>query len=264
MDLLDEYGSSDDDAADDNDNNNDVFDSTRNDEAGIGTVHVERIAVVPSSSIASNTFVRSVPHIPGNWAGHVFGAIAIDHDFRRELSASLDRFQMFLMTTAFQPSQIISHLDCDYLHLSLSRLFMLPLASIESFVEQLQKRLSCIPTTTLRVNWSMERLLVNDERTRYFCTVAVDTNPTLLAMVQQIDAVLTTYNQPTYYSPPLFHISIASFVGDPTLELANSITAGIQLSHSTTNSDYVRYVTLNQVECTFGTTKSYSVKLLPR
>jgi Uncharacterised conserved protein len=253
MDLLEGYGSSDD----------------ENDSTSVDNPEERMIVIVPSSSVPSNTFARTIPHVPGNWAGHVFGSIPIDDELRQSLAASLSRFQEHLKTK-FQPStgqqkqlQIISHLDCDHLHLSLSRPFALQLASIDSFVTQLNKRLCLLPMMTLRLNLSAEHLLLNDEKTRSFWTVPVDTSPTLMAIVEEVDAVLKTYNQPPYYTPPLFHISIGSLVGD-LADVTNTTTITIPPPTPTTNSNNLWYFMLKQVECTFGTTKSYSIKLLER
>jgi Uncharacterised conserved protein len=261
MDLLEGYGSSD-----------DENDPTRDDDPSVIITDPEEsmVAIIPSSSVPSGTFVRAMPHVAGNWAGHVFSTIPIDDELRESLTASLSRFQQHLKTTHKIPPSaghqkqrlIISHLNYDHLHLSLSRPFTLQLASIDSFVTQLQKRLCLLPGLTLRLNLSAERLLVNDERTRSFWTVPVDANPTLMTIVEAVDAVLKTYNQPSYYSPPLFHISIGSVVGDLVDE--TNTTDTIPPLNLTTNSNNLRYVKVKQVECTFGTTKSYSMKLLER
>jgi len=106
------------------------------------------------------------------------------------------------------------------IHVSLSRPFALQLPSMESFVEKLQSRLQHFPPLTLAFRPSHARVLVNDSGTRSFwvwpmdTTTATTTSTQLLAMVQEINAVLGMYNQPPYYDPPIFHISLASVVGN--------------------------------------------------
>ena len=235
------------------------------------------IEIVSFQNVSPSTiFVRSVPHIPGNWAGHLFCPVPNDSSGWHTdiMTESVLRFQQHLENDfgEFGGTQIISHVPPNEnnartlptiipMHLSLSRPFALQLSSLESFVTKLQQRLQHLPATTLRVHPTAERILVNDDRTRSFWTWPVDANPTLMAILEEIDAVLQAYKQPTYYDPPLFHISLASVVGD--LEAIS--TKNIQNSSpkpSTANKSL--YMTVNQIHCTFGTTKHYKMDLLQR
>jgi Uncharacterised conserved protein len=77
---------------------------------------------------------------------------------------------------------------------------------------------------------------MNDEKTRSFWTISMDVSPTLMAIVEEVDAMLKTYNQPPYYTPPLLHISsIGSLVGD-LVEVTNTTT--IITINPTANSNH--------------------------
>ena len=232
------------------------------------------IEIVAYESVSPDTFVRSVPHIPGNWAGHVFCPVPSNHPAWHEaMTESVLRFQQHLRNLGedFTGNQIISHvpsrnnnnatIPVPTIHLSLSRPFSLQLSSVESFVEKLQQRLKYIPTiSALCVYPTAERVLVNDEGTRSFWTwplgsTSTQQHATLIAITEEINSVLRHYNQPPYYNPPLFHISLASVAGAIPAATTNTKTTSSASRKSL-------YMPVKQVLCTFGTTKHYKIDLL--
>ncbi|CAB9519974.1 U6 snRNA phosphodiesterase [Seminavis robusta] len=266
MDLLGDYGSDDDDDSDTISITPTTRKRKRSKEQDDTAITPPPITIVPSQSIKASTFVRSTPHVPGNWAGHVFAAVIRLEDWRNTLTESLHRFQVYLEKIGFAGGTVISHLDSNELHMSLARPFTLQLGSIQPFVQQLEKRLCHLPTITLCINPCDEKVLVNDDRTRSFWTLPIHANPTLRAIVEEVDAVLQNYNQPAYYNPPVFHVSVASVVGD--LEaLANrncQQTKTAKSRGSSSTKSHTRHVNLKQVQCSFGNTKCYSINLLQR
>lgn len=234
-----------------------------------------KFEIVSAENVSRNTFVRSVPHIPGNWAGHLYCPLPEnDISWHKEMTESILRFQQLLqqqaVTEGHERSQIITQIpdihssannNNSSVHVSMSRPFVLQLSSIESFVAKLNQRLQHLPTTTLRVHPKSERILVNDEKTRSFWTWPVDPNPTLLAILEEIDSVLQIYNLPVYYDPPLFHISLASVVGDLTTMSGSKKTSVIYVTQT---SGEPFYMAVNQMHCTFGTTKYFKIDLLER
>jgi len=235
------------------------------------------IDIVSINDVSPNFFVRSVPHIPGNWAGHVFCPLPLlsldcgstTGGWNYEMNASLLRFQKLLQQRQQQQQKtikgpIVSHIPTTTggtnnpfaVHLSMSRPFVLQLSSIDSFVAQLQRRLQYLPTTTLRVHHHQEKILVNDEHTRSFWTWPIDSNGMLMAILREINAVLKLYRQPVYYDPPLFHASLASVADD----LSSLATTSSNEDDSNGNNGCL-YFAVDQIHCTFGTTKHYTIDL---
>jgi hypothetical protein len=131
-----------------------------------------------------------------------------------------------------------------HLHISLSKYFSMSIANLEPFVEQLgvlvqdtkltRSRIiietgSCSKSGSNNNKSSRPTILINDERTRSFWCWNVSSstgvssnsssNDVLVRLVGLVDTVLKRYKQPTYYQPPTFHISIASFAGDLTKDV---------------------------------------------
>lgn len=184
----------------------------------------------------------------------------------------------------------------QHCHLSLSRPFYLQVASIDSFVDQLTARLQLCPVTTIRIlsgnNNDSSNILVNEDCSRSFWTWPIQHTVELLQMVQAVNVVLQSYHQPVYYDPPHFHLSLASFVADTgTAGSTNTDTDTVASLHqdlpkrmrqlatqtsrsndeddndkgmdATTSSASTFYFpwTISEIQCTFGTTKSYTIPL---
>lgn len=249
--------------------------------------NIQIVSSTQNNNVKAEAFVRSKPHVPGNWSGHVYVPIPASNNtaWKDAINESLVRFQIHLEDRPQQKQQqdvittIVSHVD-EGLHLSLSRPFVLQLSSISSFVECLQQRLQYLPTTTLRVSPGKEQILVNDDQTRSFWTWPVDENPTLISIIDQINTVLQRYKQAPYYDPPKFHISLASVAGDLLATAGNNnnnntISAGngnnnrkrkAPTTSSSSDNDHektttVLYLPIRQLQCTFGTTKQYTIHL---
>jgi hypothetical protein len=281
------------------------------------------VTIVSDRDAASQAlFVRAQPHVRGNWAGHVFVRIPIstarstavagapeeesdsssDEDsdtvssWQSAVSESVAIFRNDLERAGYTGT-LVQHEHC---HLSISRPFYLQVASIDSFVEKLTARLQFCPVTTVRIlasnNYNFcdklsSNILVNDDQTRSFWTWPVVPNAALLQIVQSVNAVLQSYNQPVYYDPPHFHVSLASFVASTTAAAtASADTAtftsvhqdlpkrmqqlATQTSKSNNDDDYGKEIDatdstskfcfpwiIPEIQCTFGTTKSYTISL---
>jgi hypothetical protein len=284
------------------------------------------VTIVSDRDAASQSlFVRAKPHVRGNWAGHVFVRIPIssttttttvkeefdssssedesdtDSSWQAVVNDSVATFRNDLERAGYTGT-LVQHEHC---HLSLSRPFYLQVASIDSFVEKLTERLQLCPVTTIRIlasnnynssaNKFSSNILVNDDQTRSFWTWPVAQNAALLQIVQSVNAVLQSYNQPVYYDPPHFHVSLASFVATTTATTtttSNALTSvhqdlpkrvqelATQTSRSndndvddvdddkeiattttSTTSAFCFPWTISEIQCTFGTTKSYMIPL---
>jgi hypothetical protein len=216
------------------------------------------VTILPSSQAPADLFVRSVPHKQGHWSGHV----RVPIDFSSSVKSLIDDDLIDLTVRGFQKrlelsgvtGTLIRH---ESIHFSLSKYFSLQLGSIESFVKNLSTRLSMERSITLVVDTS-GILLVNDEKTRSFYGWRVRPTPSLLRILKHVDDTLLNYNQPTYYEPPIFHISIASISGDVSSQLNQSSEGD---SGSENDDGGPAALKLNEVQCRFGTTKQYSIQL---
>lgn len=195
--------------------------------------------------VSECTFIRAEPHVRGNWAAHVFLAASFK-GVLRQVTDSIVKFRGLLERTGYSGS-LMRH---ETFHLSLSRPFFLQEANIDSFVCSLRDRLQFQSSFSLSVNLQ-GRCFVNDERTRSFWAWPVQPTDDLLSTVKHVDEVLKRYDQPLYYDPPRFHISIASVpvtVVNPQ-ELEEKECHGLV------------HLNVSAITCIFGTTKISTIPL---
>jgi hypothetical protein len=262
-----------------------------------------------SSTVSKELCVRSVPHIRGNWAGHVFLPISGSgeqvrigrvHSLARR---TIQRFSHFLQQIVTEEKSSSPSNDKDVTlvphsewHLSLSRPFYLPLASIHSFRLELQTRLAQYATQTcccLTLGPEVV-LLANDEGTRTFLCLQASSSSTVWVrrlISNVVNPVLQDYGQEPYYETPHIHVSIASIPGQNLLtqyphifpqsnhgisvlklpQQPNSSSVDDTNNMSDSNSasssdddeekDISVTVQVSQIHCTFGTTKKFVMNL---
>lgn len=222
------------------------------------------VSIIHASEASSTIFVRNIPHRRGHWSGHITVPITSCLKGTRDVSRSVRQFQRKLELCG-NSGTIVEH---DNYHLSLSRYFTLQIASIEPFVSRLSQRLKGIYRTRLFVESTMGSLLVNDDKTRSFWGWKVQPNETLRYLVRCVDEVLDCYNQPPYYDPPIFHISLASYAGNlQNIDECESSSDGSSNDDDDgDNDDNLEQMTLDsipvhEIHCKFGTTKNYIIPL---
>lgn len=228
---------------------------------------IERISS-HSHEAVSALFVRTTPHIRGNWAGHVFCQVQVS----RSSESSVLIFQRALEQVGWSGT-LVTH---DDLHISLSRPFVLQEANINSFVHEIRQELMGVPATTLHVTNHI--VLVNENSTRSFWCWALSTNPTMIRIIASIDLILAKYHQPPYYHPPTFHVSLASIPGLVPSQCSwttNQNTSSKCVSNcyneddsppsesdsDDEETDSNNTVRVDHVLCTFGNTKRFSIQL---
>jgi hypothetical protein len=209
------------------------------------------VEVIPSRQASPDLFVRTIPHKRGRWSGHVFCPFPNVNDIT--VQSSVTKFQNRLERAGFS-GIMVQH---EELHFSLSRHLSFQIGSIESFMKQLATRVSAERSTRLLVD-TTGVLLVNDEKTRSFYGWRVCPNPSIHRMLRHVDEVLKNYNQPSYYDPPIFHISLASVTGD-----ISKLWAELEDMDEDEGEDETTFTSVSQICCTFGTTKKYTIDLLP-
>lgn len=237
------------------------------------------VVVLPSDRAPADAFQRSVPHKRGHWAGHVLVPVNATTGRVAAMKRSILHFQQTLESNGYSGT-IIQH---SHLHISLSKFFSMQLAFIEPFVHKLTQRLQAERASRLLVVDGENTILVNDEKTRSFLSWKIQSTASLLRIVRHVDAVLEEYNQPPYYVPPIFHISLASFAANlEGLDITSPGTTRRDASDATladnededdhrssssnddcSNSDEeeVSFLVVKELVCKFGTTKSYTIPL---
>ena len=191
------------------------------------------VRIIPASQAPSDALVRSFPHRRGHWAGHVKIAIIINASLEQQKRQSIREFQQYLESRGHS-GILIEHEDC---HISLSKPFTVQIAQIESFVHKLSDLIRLEPATTIYLDTKQAQVLTNDDQSRTFWAWKVHSNPVLLRWIQHVDSVLEAYDQPTYYVPPLFHVSIASFPTTTTIKTNDKAVGGVLFAAGNANTD---------------------------
>lgn len=218
------------------------------------------ITIVDASKAPPSLFKRSIPHRQGHWAGHVM--IPVKSFSPSFIRSSIRKFKNRLELHGYS-GIVVEH---NEIHISLSKHFSLQSSNLDSFVQQLKRRLEKERPTKLFVDNSGD-ILVNDERTRSFWGWSVQPNTALRRILSDVDSVLQQYNQPMYYENPIFHISLASTAEDLT-HLNQSTTDALDDSNSdsTDTSDDECYtnnntIVVDRVLCKFGNKKRFEIVL---
>jgi len=203
-------------------------------------------------------FDRTVPHIQGNWAGHVYAqpdplsSESLRMEFQKLESQIKKRLQ------SFQQEIIMSlHTDTpESMHISLSKLFFLQHPSITHFERLLTERLEVERTATLSFRPHQLEILLNDSHTRTFVTCPAVAG-SVMHLIHAVDDVLVKLQQPRYYAKPNIHISILSVKGNQELLLRKCI----EQCRFTGDDEEEHTISLNHVYCTLGKVKKIIIPL---
>ena len=247
---------------------------------------VER-GVVHRGSDPSNAVVRSQPHVNGNWAGHCYIRLRFQRRIQRQVAKGVECFVHRLERAGYSGNCQSFLPDGDassaILHLSLSRTFYLQAANLDPFLQGLTKQLANVVAFPISLNtFGNQLLLHNDERTRSFLVWPIlplasahDHVPApLVQLVRFIDACLALYKLPSYYDPPIFHVSLASFVPAVSEHISSrlnnkfdddddDIEASSSSSSSSDGEESGLHI-ISEIHCAFGTAKHFVIPLCPR
>ena len=229
-----------------------VYDSDSSDDCSATNIEGS-IRMMSSVAEASLLFVRSHPHVDGNWVGSCCCRLEESLDDQL-VDAAIERVVAMAESGGYKGA-CLRHSE---FHISLSRAFYLQESNIAPFVDALTQRLhgppgSCAPFP-VTIDIDQPALLHNDEATRSFLVWPVYGH-VFPALVEQCDTVLARYDQPRFYDPPLFHISLASFVPVLRMELP------VVTSENDDVDDDARSGWIRQVFCKFGTTQLFPIPL---
>ncbi|KAF5360650.1 hypothetical protein D9756_004841 [Leucocoprinus leucothites] len=152
---------------------------------------------------------RTVPHVDGNWAAHVFVSINVtrSHAMCSLLEATIAQAQRSVPAIQSLISGGETDKNSIELHISLSRPIFIRAHQKEELRRAVRK-LSQHPPFKLSFTSFTE--LQNDEGTRAFLTAEVGAgHHELQKLCSELAPLLRNLRQPAYYSTPRFHASIA-------------------------------------------------------
>lgn len=207
---------------------------------------------------SSVLFERTVPHIPGNWAGHVYAQPdpQRSENLRSAFQKVGNEIKSRLLSLQQQDITILVHANTpESLHISLSKLFFLQHPSLPLFERLLRQRLEVERTATVSFQPYQLEVLMNDSQTRTFVTCPAVAG-SVKHLTQATDDVLTKFHQPCYYANPNIHISILSVKGNQKHLLQKCIEECCFISE-----DLEFTIFLNSVYCTLGTVKKITIPL---
>lgn len=150
---------------------------------------------------------RTFEHVEGNWATYVFiplietTNVLLLYEKVIKLLETNDRINVKIHT--FKPK------NC---HLTLSRTVPVRHYWMDSIYTMLKEKFGGQPKFFYSI--SGLEVYTNDDKSRTFVSLKVDTIDSLLKAVTKVDQVFKEFNLPVYYTEPSFHISIAWFLGD--------------------------------------------------
>lgn len=193
-------------------------------------------------------FTRTYEHVEGNWPGFICIPLSKSPELTEVSTRALKNFESNRQMRTFSAlEQLQAYADSEeesdtfessssmtratdrcYIleenpHISLCRPFALRSHQIQPFVDRLgleiAQALGFIKQNKYHVDLSSAAYrLVNDTGTRGFVCLPVDRDYSeiLPSLVTAVDAALKSFQKPSYYTNPQFHVSVASFIVDQT------------------------------------------------
>ena len=216
-------------------------------------------------------FLRTVPHIDGNWSGFVcipLGGVLSHHQgfqiFVNSYQEALERKYSNHNSNIKFDTVVHNHSQLD-LHISLSKVFYLQSAVLNSFERELRERLRfqhqfsiVLDSESIDDGKVNVEVLVNDERSRTFFSLPVVMGcENIKRLISCADEVLRKYQLAPYYESPKFHVSFASMLGD-----VSGLDLGLDLDDLDDDFQHAKIALLvNKIKCKLGNTKLLCIDL---
>lgn len=160
--------------------------------------------------------IRSIPHVEGNWATHVFIECKFNLYllilkliyFAIILGPLNERLQeaLQLLINEFNDIHLV-----DSTHVSLSKTFILRYIWLDPFFSSLREQFKSSSSLMFQLQFSSDVVyLSNEEKTRYFACILVSEwcQQALSSFIEKVDKCLKDFNLPVYYEEPSFHLSV--------------------------------------------------------
>lgn len=200
--------------------------------------------------------IRSIPHVEGNWATHVFIECKL-------LFSPFFPFSTFFLTPGTlneNLKSVITNIEEIFTdihaisspHLSLSKTFILRYHWIESFFSSLKDKLKgSTPKFLLQLSSDVV-YFSNEDKTRHFaCILASEWNQQLLiSLVGRVDSCLREFDLPVYYEEPSMHVSILWKLSEFSSEEKAEIESKIKNLMET--AQQVLDVVIDKISCKSG------------
>mmetsp|Transcript_16840 Transcript_16840/g.21877 ORF Transcript_16840/g.21877 Transcript_16840/m.21877 type:complete len:246 (-) Transcript_16840:173-910(-) len=203
------------------------------------------------NTCTNHPFVRTVPHMDGNWSGLVSIRVPVNMDDGLE-----DIVRLFEKV-----------LNCDFYrhesyHISLSKMFYLQDVAKDSWKNDLYKAIQNEMKFSVAVHISpcAVEILTNDELSRSFLTFPVVMGEKhIKQVIAKVDGISSKYQLPIYYENPKIHFSFAS-VGK---EISSRDTSDLK---KCPEFDYlideIFTFSVQAIECKLGTVQTFEIPLL--
>ena len=193
--------------------------------------------------------VRSFPHVRGNWATYIF-IQPKDLDFSQIQQELLEFFKL---------KQNLDVKPIENPHLSVSKVVTLQHIWIKDFTTSLQEKLKTRLKTSFRLRIIPNiKILVNEEKTRTFICIEIDSNSYLRNLVKCCDQTLLEFQKEPFYDPPEFHISLAWILGDNQNNIVTKHL--IPIAQNWLDSQDQTNIEVNSVHCKIGN-KLFDLKI---
>lgn len=163
---------------------------------------------------------RTFDHVEGNWATFIFFPPALESN---NLSILHEKVCLTLKKKKLTSKLHFTPLkDC---HLTISRTVPVRHYWMDTIFTMLKEKFAI----KNKFYYSITGLEVytNDDASRTFVSLKVDTSQTLLDSVTMVDDIFKEFDLPVYYKEPSFHISIAWCLGNHKDSLSELMNADI-------------------------------------
>uniref|UniRef100_D8PZL2 U6 snRNA phosphodiesterase n=1 Tax=Schizophyllum commune (strain H4-8 / FGSC 9210) TaxID=578458 RepID=D8PZL2_SCHCM len=214
-----------------------------------GPVHVDNPALHQGR-------IRSVPHVDGQWACHVYVPVTLkprsalrdvlEDAIQRAKTSGMSAFHTFWDAETPRPE----------LHISLSRPIFLRAHQRED-LKRAVKRVAR-ETQGFSTSFTSFSVLTNDENTRAFLTVDVGAgHPELAAMTSKLTPFLRSVRQQEYYSCPKYHASIGWTLLSPKYATSTSAVDGENDATVSANAAETSAIPATSIDTTFASIPAF-------
>jgi hypothetical protein len=137
--------------------------------------------------------VRNIPHIEGNFASFIY--FKIDKlKYSKRFIKLKNLIEEKLLEHEYVKNK--NYEELDTFHISLSSTFYLKLHQINSFLSKFTNTFKGLNNKeiSILINLSQVKYLSNEQNTRYFISLEIQRNKTLIKLLQKIEDTLKSFN----------------------------------------------------------------------
>jgi len=184
---------------------------------------------------------RNFERVEGNWASFVYVPVTESES----VALLCKKCRTFLKKTSSEKMHFFELKEC---HLTLSRTVAVRHYWMDTIYAMLKEKFHL--KRSFHFTFNGLQVYTNDNGTRTFISLKVDTSNNLLEAVEAVDSVFEEFKLQKYYENPSFHISIAWCLGDKKQKLEKLI--GNELNLSEELFDQVGFQQVEKICVKFG------------